>query len=193
MRPERTFRYISYMQLDFEDVLASSVGRITAIALFFVSAIWAGSWIGGLAVIIGKVSFWGGSPHFDLDALIYGPVLLLNVWLIPNVAFLAILLIYVLVSDGMSHVTWGVLVGMESLFLMLGWCLDFADPKEPIISWSCWLVLLGMVETGVWLHCQMRRNRWVRAMAELSAENAMLRAQRAAMAAAEPTEDPGLK
>jgi hypothetical protein len=181
------------MQLDFEDVLTSSIGRIIATALFFLSAIWVGSAIGGSARVIGEEVYSYSDIGELMERVLYSPSQLVNLWLVPNVAFLAIMLIYALINDGIGHVTWGVMVGMESLFLMLGWCLDFEDPKESVISWSCWLVLLGMTETGVWLHCQMRRNRWVRAMAELSAENAMLRAQRAAISAAGPDEETDLK
>ncbi|GAA5129431.1 hypothetical protein JIN84_03340 [Luteolibacter yonseiensis] len=182
------------MRLDFEDVLAGSIGRIVLTALFFISALWIGGLIGGLSWMVGMETHWDLSDVRGLlEAFYYSPLLLFNVWLIPNIAFLAIMLIWVLVNDGTGHLTWGLILGMESLFVMLGWCLDFDDPKKAIISWSCWLLLLGMAETGVWLHCQMMRNRWVRAMAELSAENAMLRAQRAAMSAAEEVEGPDLK
>lgn len=182
------------MQLDFEDVLASSVGKIIITALFFVSAIWLGSMIGGLAWVIGAEHYLNVTDFTDfLSGAFYSPLLLANLWLIPNAAFLAIMLVYILLNDGTGHVTWGILVGMESLFVMLGWCLKFEEPKETVISWSCWLVLLGMAETGVWLHCQMQRNRWVRAMAELSAENAMLRAQRAAMSSETEEPEPDLK
>jgi len=181
------------MRLDFEDLLAGTIGGITTTTLFFATAVWVGSWIGGLALMIGEVTFLDFPLAPGLEVLIYAPVLLLNLWLIPNVAFLAIMLIYVLFRDGAGHVAWGVTVGVESLFLMLGWCLRFHEPKELLIAWSCWLILLGMAEAGIWLHRQMRHNRWVRAMAELSAENAMLRAQRAAMAVEEPVKEPDLK
>ena len=45
-----------------------------------------------------------------------------------------------------------------------------------------WLVVLTMVETGIWLTRQMRMNRWAHQMAALSAENSMRRAEREAMA-----------
>jgi hypothetical protein len=43
-----------------------------------------------------------------------------------------------------------------------------------------------MVGTGIWLVRQMRTNRWARAMAELSAENAMRRAERETQARSNP-------
>jgi hypothetical protein len=174
------------MRFDFEDILSGVLGRILVLFLFLVSATWLGSIIGGLASFTGKDNF-GEIP--TIADLFMSPLLLINLWIVPNVAFLAIMVTYLLVSDEFGHVAWGVIVGFESLFVMLGWGLRFHDMKDTTLAWSCWLVLLVMVETGVWLDRQMRTNRWAREMAELSAENAMLRAQRAA-AAAEETQEP---
>ena len=55
-------------------------------------------------------------------------------------------------------------MGFESLFVMLGWGLGFHDMKDTTLAWSCWLVLLVMVETGIWLDRQMRTNRWARGL-----------------------------
>jgi hypothetical protein len=115
----------------------------------------------------------------------------INLWIVPNVAFLAIMTVYLFVFDGIVHVAWGITVGFESLFLMLGWCLHFEETKDMLLAWGCWLVLLVMAEAGIWLHRQMMTNRWARGMAELRAENAMIRAEREALAARgseEPTE-----
>lgn len=182
------------MRLDIEDVLSDTFSRGVMSILFFISAIWFGSMIGGLAWLIGNERSFN-IFELDLSQTFHSLLLLINLWIVPNVAFLAIMLIRVFVNDdGMSHMTWGVIIGMESLFVMLGWCLNFSsDPKGSLIAWSTWLLLLGMIETGVWLHAQMRRNRWARAMVELSAENAMLRAQRAAATDADATESPDLK
>lgn len=182
------------MQLDYEDMLAGTFSRIVLTALFFVSSIWLGSVIGGLAWLIGNEDYWDISDLRALmEAFLYSPLFLINLWLVPNVGFLAIMLIWVFMNDGTSHLTWGLILGMESLFVMLGRCLKFDEPKETLISWSCWLILLGMAEAGIWLHRQMRHNRWAREMMELSAENAMLRAQRAAMATEAPSEEADLK
>lgn len=174
------------MRIDFEDILSGAVGRILVLFVFLVSAVWVGSMIGGLAWLAGSHSF-GEIP--TIWELFMSPLLLINLWLVPNVGFLAIMVTYLLVSDEFGHVAWGVIVGFESLFVMLGWGLNFHDMKDTTLAWSCWLVLLVMVETGIWLDRQMRTNRWAREMAELSAENALRRAQRAA-AAAEETQEP---
>ncbi len=163
------------MQLDFEDIMASAFGRILVIALFFVSAVWLGSLIGGLACHLGHDRHHG-LP--DPGAIFMAPLLQINLWIVPNVAFLAIMMVYVFVGDGIGHAAWGVIVGFESLFVMLGWGLHLEEMRDVIIAWSCWLVLLVMAETGVWLHRQMRRNRWAREMMELRAENAMRNAER---------------
>jgi hypothetical protein len=70
------------------------------------------------------------------------------------------------------------------------------SPRVSLVAWSVWLVLRVMVETGICLTRQMRMSRRARQMAALSAENAMRRAEREALARdghpAEDAEDPGL-
>ena len=167
------------MQLDFEDILSGTLGRIVLLALFLISATWVGGMVGGIAWSIGRN---GLEPRELVEAVLFGPLRLLNLWLVPNVAFLAIMLTYLLFNDEFNHTAWGIIVGFESLFVMLGWGTRFHETKGTVIAWSCWLALLVMVETGIWLHRQMRRNRWAREFAELSAENAMRRAEREARA-----------
>lgn len=173
------------MQLDFEDIMASAVGRILILFVFFAGAVWLGSIIGGLACHVGF------HRHHNLPTLLelfMSPLLQVNLWIVPNVAFLALMTVYLLMADGVGHAAWGVIVGFESLFVMLGWGLKFEETKDTVLAWSCWLVLLVMAETGVWLHRQMITNRWAREMAELRAENAMRRAEREATPSREKAE-----
>ena len=163
------------VQLDFEDILAGSVGRIFLLVFFLASAVVAGGMVGGIAWATGR---HGLDPLEVTEGMVWGPLLLINLWLIPNAAFLAIMLVYLLVSDSFNHTAWGIILGFESLFVMLGWSLSFHSTKDSVIAWTCWVLLLVMVETGIWLHRQMRRNRWAREMMELRAENSVRNARR---------------
>ena len=178
------------MQFDFEDVLAGTFGRIILLFLFILSATWVGSVIGGLAWFAGT---WDLSPGelLSVPALLWeGPTLLINLWIIPNTGLLAVAIVILLVSESYGFAAWGMIVGFESLFVMLGGGFD-GSPRVSLVAWSAWLVLLVMVETGIWLVRQMRVNRWAYQMAALSAENAMRRAEREAMARAGDQADDG--
>lgn len=165
------------MQLDIEDILTHGIGRLLQTILFFGSAIWLGSLIGGVAIL----AVQGGFPDFrDFEELLLSPLLLLNMWMILNVAFLAAMMILILVKDGLDYVPWGIIMGGESLFVMLGWDLDFFKPVQAAISWACWLVLLGMAETGVWVIRQWRRQIQIQQIIELKADNWAARAEREA-------------
>lgn len=168
------------MQLDFEDILAGTFGRLVLFSLFLLSAIWIGSTIGGLALVVGRWDFSFDALSASLDVLWWSPVLLINLWIVPNVAFLAAMMVYLLVSENTGYVAWGAIVGIESLFVMLGWAHHSSPAYHITVTWGAWLILLAMVETGIWLVRQMKMNRWAREMAELSAENAMIRAEREA-------------
>ena len=166
------------MQIDLEDILASTLGRILVQAFLFASAVWVGSTLGALALVAGVcVSSW----H---DALLWltrvwaSPLLLFSVWLFPNVIVLAGGVGYFLVSENAGFKAWGVVVALESFFVMAGWSMDLKSAWPIAIAWISWLVLLGMVETGVWLVRQMLANRWARQLAVLNMENARCRADK---------------
>lgn len=179
------------MRLDFEDILSGVFGRFILFALYFLSAIWVGSLIGGLAWGVGRS---GLAFLPDIGEWLMSPLMLVNLWIVPNAAFLAIMVVYLLVSDDFSHAAWGTIVAVESLFVMLGWCLSFYDWKDTVVAWTLWLVLLVMAEAGVWLLRAVKRNRWAKKLMELNVENAIRRAEREAKAGhGEVPEDGDLK
>lgn len=174
------------MQIDIEDVLGGTLGRICRLFLYLLSAIWTGSMIGAIAWAVGSGHFLHGFSALDLTEILSTPVLLLSVWIVPNVAFLAVAVTYLMVSDNQGYAPWGIIMGMESLFVVLGQQGSFHSSLLWMAAWTLWLVLLAMAETGIWLLKQAKTNRWAREMAALNAENALRRAEREAAASREP-------
>ena len=166
------------MLFDIEDVLSSAIGRVFLLFVFVVSAIWLGSFIGGLALSFRHWDLSSGYVFFELSLLWESPGLLFNVWIVPNLGLLAMAAVYLMVTDGFGYAAWGTIVAVESLFAMLDRYMSFYNMTEAVVSWSSWLVLVVMAETGVCLVRNWKRNQWAREMMELSAENAMRRAER---------------
>jgi len=166
------------MRLDVEDVLAGEFGRFFRILLFVLSACWVGSMIGGLAWFFGTWDLTPGNLVFALAALWSGPALLMSDWMIPNFGLLVLGITILFVTDHTGYAAWGTIVGVESVFALLGTNYQHKPARVLVVAALSWLVLLVMVETGIWLIRHMRMNRWVRELAELSAENAMQRAER---------------
>jgi len=173
------------MQVDFEDVLAGAFGRIGLLFLFLLSAIWVGCMIGCIARTIAEINLAtlsiGVLTDLPLDML-RSPLYLINLWIVPNVGILALAVVILFVSESHGYGAWGIILGFESLCFMLGSQFLHSGSSQ-WMAWLSWGILLIMVESGIWLTCQLRTNRWARAMAELSAENAMHRAEREAGAA----------
>lgn len=166
------------MQLDLEDILAGTFGRIVVAFFFALSALWVGSVIGGVALTFGE---YFNAPFELMKALMdvwASPRFLVNIYLIPNLALLAVAAGVLFATDRLGWISWGILVAMESSFVMFGLDYEYRSGVEIAVAWSVWLVLLAMVETGIWLLRGMQRNRWVRGLAALNAENAMRRAER---------------
>lgn len=170
------------MQLDIEDIMAGMLGRIFLLILFMLSAAWVGSMIGGLAWFIGN---WDLSARYLVSEFPRPwscPELLISDWFIPNVALLGAGIAILFLTDHLGFAAWGIFVGIESVFALLRFSYHFKSVGQLIIISVAWLVLLVMVETGIWLIRHMRMNRFARQMAALSAENAMRRAEREALA-----------
>jgi hypothetical protein len=103
--------------------------------------------------------------------------LLFSVWLLPNIVVLCGGVGYFLVSENAGFKAWGVVVALESFFVIAGWSMKLKTVWPITVAWVAWLVLLVMVETGVWLVRQMLTNRWARKMAVLNMKNARRRAE----------------
>ena len=166
------------MQIDLEDILASTFGRVVVQAFLFASAVWVGCVLGALALVAGGC---GTSWHDALGWLANvwaSPLLLFSAWLFPNIVVLAGGVGYFLISENAGFKAWGVVVALESFFVMAGWSMELKTAWPIAIAWVSWLVLLGMVETGVWLVHRTLAKRWARELAVLNMENARRRAEK---------------
>ncbi len=166
------------MQLDPEDILAGTFGRIVVQVFLFVSAVWVGCSLGALALVVGACISTSYHALGGLASVLISPLLLCSAWLIPNIVVLGGGMGYFLISENAGFKAWGVVVAFESFFVMAGWSMDLQTAWPITMAWLAWLVLLGMVETGVWLIRQMLTNRWARELAVLNMENARRRAER---------------
>jgi hypothetical protein len=171
------------MQLDVEDIFAGVFSSILGRWLLFIVAVWIGCWVGLTGLVAGSYS-WGGRLDIEevIERLALAPTLLLSLWGVLNVPFLLFSFIYFIRSESVGYKAWGIVIGVESLTVMAGWArYKSGGGWELLVAWLAWLVVLVMVETGVWLIAQMVRNRWARQLDALRSENA----QRNAAAEAE--------
>ncbi len=133
--------------------------------------------VGGLALVIGICGHSWRDALTNLFMIWASPLLLFSVWLFPNVVVLAGGAGYFITSENAGFRAWGILAGLESFFVIAGWSMDLKSAWPIAIVWVSWLIILGVLETGVWLIRQMLTNRWVRELAVLNMENAHRRAE----------------
>jgi hypothetical protein len=158
-----------------DDLIAWLFDRQLSMFQFFASALWVGSMASGLALCV-PFFFQLKFGMFFLVPL--SPMLLFNILIVPNAALLALMCARYLTNDGLGFFAWGMLVAAESVFALLSVAEELRSVHEGVLVLICWLVILTMVETGVWLIYQWRKNIWVRNLFEISAENSMRRAER---------------
>lgn len=167
------------MDLDVEDIIAGAVGSVLGRMVLFGVAVWLGCCVGGTGIAAGSIAEAGTWRVPTLLWLWAGPLLLFSSWAFLNIPFLFYFLMRFVRGDGDSYLTWGIVIGMQALFVMLGWVRDFVDGWVPlIVAWTTCLMLLVMIGTGIWLVRQHLINLWARDMAMLRAENAQRRAER---------------
>lgn len=169
------------MELDVEDVVASAVGSVFGRFVLFLVAVWIGCSVGVLGIMAGMIVEAGTWQLGDRIWFWVSPLLLFSTWLVLNVPFLIFQMVRFIRGDGDGFLTWGVVIAVESLMVMLGWAGDFAhDGLAKMAAWAGWLVILTMVGTGIWLVRQMMINKWAQEMGLLRAANAQRRAEKEA-------------
>lgn len=170
------------MNIDVEDVIAGALGSIIGRVILFALAVWLGCTLGGMSLIVGTIVQEGTWKLGEVYQWLWAsPVLIFSQWGFLNFPFLMFSFIYFIFSEGAAHKAWGIILGVESLMVMLGWCKYPMQSGWPIASaWLTWAIILGMVETGVWLLHQHRVNTWAREMGMLRSEIAQRRAEQEA-------------
>ncbi|MGL4400329.1 MAG: hypothetical protein ACRCXD_10705 [Luteolibacter sp.] len=169
------------MDLDVEDVMASALGSVLGRMALFLVAVWLGCCIGAAGIVAGSMAEMGTWRVNILWGLWGGPLLLFSSWAFLNIPFLMFTLLRFVRDEGDSYLTWGIVIGVQALVVMLGWVGDFVDDGVPlIVAWATCLLLLTMIGTGIWLVRQHLLNLWARDMAMLRAENAQRLAEREA-------------
>ena len=167
-----------FMDLDVEDIITGAVGSVLGRFVLFLVAVWLGCSVGGAGIAAGDMAESGTWQVPTLFWLGAGPLLLFSSWAFLNIPFLMYFLMRFVRGDGDSYLTWGIVIGVQALVVMLGWVGDFVEKWVPmIIAWTTWLVLLVMIGTGIWLVRQHLINLWARDIGLLRAENAMRRAE----------------
>lgn len=163
------------MKIDFGDVFASGIGWLLKQLFLFLASIWLGCTMGAAALIAGQLSD-GGSARFGL--LLGSPVLLLTLWLIPNVCFLGAAIYWFVRSETSTPRACGIIAAVEALIAVAGWVGDLRGDWLPItVAWVTCVVLIVMMATGLWFLHHWQINRWAGEIAALKAENAMRRAE----------------
>jgi hypothetical protein len=168
------------MQLDVEDVLAGAVGSVFGRFILFVVAVWLGCTVGWTAMMAGTVAE-GTFEVNDLKWFWTAPLMLISSWAVLNVPFLLFSLMRFIRSEGDDYLTWGVVIAVESLAVMVAWVGDSVEGWLPLtVAWAAWLMFSIMLGTGIWLLRQHLINCWARDLGMLRAANAQRRAEREA-------------
>ena len=166
------------MKIDFADVFASGIGFIFKQIFLLLVAIWAGCTAGAISLIATEVVASGKLNIDSLAAVVTSPVLLLSIWIIPNILLLGVAAFLFFHTEAPLYVNWGVVVGLEAVLVIAGNLGRVADGWLSLsVAWIACVILLGMVGTGLWFLRQWHINRWANELTMLKAENAVRRTQ----------------
>src|SRR6187402_2304404 len=112
------------MDLDVEDIITGAVGSVLGRLVLFAVAVWLGCGVGGAGIAAGsmvEMGTWRVPAWWWLWA---GPLLLLSSWAFLNIPFLFYFLMRFVRGDGDSYLTWGIVIGVQALVVILGWVGD---------------------------------------------------------------------
>jgi len=166
------------MKIDFGDVFASGIGWLFKQIFLFAVAVWTGCTIAAAALLVGVLAEGTGFDFSDLRLMLISPVLLLTIWLIPNLCFLGAAGYWFVRTETSSYIAWSVLATVEAAVCLAGSAGELLDGTLAVTAaWISGFVLLGMMGTGIWFIRQWHLNRWAVEIALLKSENEMRRAE----------------
>jgi hypothetical protein len=158
------------------DIWGGALGSIFKQLLLFVSAVWVGCLIGGIALLPGSLIVSGTVSERFLKMILISPMFLFSLWGAFNVLLLLGALAFFIRSENASYGAWMIFAGIESLIVMLGWAKDFPGWLAQSAMWVSWVITLSMAVAGVLLLRQWQSNRFAHHLAVIAAENAAKRA-----------------
>jgi hypothetical protein len=162
------------VNIDFGDVFASGIGWLVKQILLFVASIWLGCTMGAAAILAGELTRgW----DFDGELLLHSPLLLLTIWIIPNVCFLGASIYGFVRNETNTPLACGILAAVEAVVCLAGKTTWLRGWLPLSVAWVTCVVLIAMMVTGLWFFRQWQLNRWAIELEELKAENAMRRVQ----------------
>lgn len=166
------------MELDVEDVLLSTVGSVLGKFALFLVAVWIGCTLAAAGLVMGMMVDQGTWRISGGWWMWLSPLLLCSSWALLNIPFLIFYLVRFIRADENSYVTWGVVIAVESLAVILGWSRYFVHGVLPfIVAIAAWLLLLSSAEMGIWLVRRKLMKKWALEMELLREANAERRAE----------------
>ncbi len=166
------------MKIDFADAFASGVASAFLSLLVFLGGIWTGVTTGAIALGAADLAGDGSLDDTELDNFFTDPQMVLLVWVLPGVLCLAAALFRFGRIDGSGVIRWGILVAAVSGGIVWGYVKEIDSGWVPVAAgWTAWVVLVGMIGTGLWFLRYWQINRWAAELTILKAENAVRRTE----------------
>jgi hypothetical protein len=160
------------MSYDPLDVIGGALGSIIKRLLYFASAVWIGSMVGVVSSLVAYL-ISGGTPETGmLWAFLFAPLVMINSWIALNFLIIAVGLAYSIWATDPGYRGWMILAVASSIGVKMDAKNTFGGAWLPVTAgWVCWLVLLVMLGTGVWMVCQYFLSSWAHHFHHVQAEN----------------------
>lgn len=166
------------MSPEFEGVLKKGCGWLPRRTTFYISAVWVGCQIAGIALAAGHCVSVGKLTNDAVGLVMASPLLLGGGMFCGNVVVLGVALARFLRPENLSFRDWGIFAAVESVFALLSFIFKLKGWPAYTVTLSIWLVLVIMLGVATWF---MRRWQLARLESEfemIKAENAVRRLQR---------------
>ena len=161
------------MSPEFEGILKKGCGWLPRRATFYISAVWVGCQIAGIALAAGHWVSFGKLNDHAVMMVIASPLLLGGGMFCGNVVVLGIAFARFLRPENLSFREWGIFAAVESVFALLSFVFKLQGWVAYTVTLSVWLVLTVMLGVATWF-----LRRWQ--LDQLAAEFEMLKSQNAA-------------
>ena len=161
------------MNPEFEGILKKGCGWLPQRTTFYISAVWVGCQISGIALAAGVALSRGKIDSDVIKLLTASPMLLGGGMFCANVVVLGVAFGRFLRVENLSFRDWGIFAGTQAVFTVLSYTHSLEGWVAHTVTFALWVGMMILLAVGTWF---MRR--WQ--LDQLSAEIEMIKSENSA-------------
>lgn len=166
------------MTPELQGILQKGCGWLPRRATFYISAVWVGCQIAGIALAAGVAITRGKIDGDVIMCLIASPLLLVSGMFCANVCVLTVAFGRFLHHENLNFREWGIFAASQAFFAIFGYLGDVHGWLAYTVTFSLWVLMIILLGIGTWFLRRWQLDRLSAEFEFLKSQNAVRRIRR---------------